>query len=99
MRRGEVQHWRFINAGIFKYLNLALDGHTLNVYSHDGNPRARLLAIAPGGANGVVLAPGNRSGVLVKAEAPGTYYLRTLAVQMGRPGPRYFPRTSSPRSS
>ena len=27
MRRGEVQNWHFVNAAIFKFLNLSLDGH------------------------------------------------------------------------
>jgi len=83
MRRGEVQNWRFVNAGIFKFLNLSLDEHALNVYGHDGNPRRSLLTISPGNANGVVLAPGNRASVLVQAGAPGTYYLRTLRFQIG----------------
>ena len=39
MKSGEVQNWRFINAGTFNMLNLSLDGHTMYQYSHDGNPR------------------------------------------------------------
>ena len=39
MQRGEVQNWHFINAAIFNFVNLRLDDHALNVYSHDGNPR------------------------------------------------------------
>lgn len=86
MRTGEVQNWHFLNAAIFKYLNLCLDGHTLNVYSLDGNTRATLLPVGPivpdpkVKQTGVVLAPGNRASVLVKAGAPGTYQLRTLTV-------------------
>ena len=83
MRRGEVQNWRFINAAIFNFLNLSLDGHALNAYGHDGCPRRNLLPVGPGTANGVVLAPGNRASVLVQAGAPGTYYLRTLRFQIG----------------
>ena len=89
MRRGEVQNWRFINAAIFKFLNLSLDGHVLNIYSHDGNPRRNLLPSGPFPPesptlnNGVVLAPANRSSVLVQAGAAGTYYLRTMKFQTG----------------
>jgi FtsP/CotA-like multicopper oxidase with cupredoxin domain len=83
MRRGEVQNWHLINAAIFNFVNLSLDGHVLNVYGHDGNPRRDMLRIAPGGENGVVLAPGNRASVLVQAGAPGTHLLRTLRFQMG----------------
>jgi FtsP/CotA-like multicopper oxidase with cupredoxin domain len=83
MRRGEVQNWRFINAGIFNFLNLSLDGHPLHVYGHDGNPRPSLLAVGPDAPDGLALAPGNRASVLVRAGEPGTYYLRTLPFQMG----------------
>ena len=92
MRTGEIQNWRFLNAAIFKFLNLALDDHTLYQYSHDGNPRRTFRPSGPnlpldpnsGLPQGIVLAPGNRSNVLVKAGAPGTYMLRTLQVEMGR---------------
>ena len=83
MRSHEVQNWHFINAGIFNFANLSLDAHALNLYSQDGNPRRSLLTVAPGGPDGIVLAPGNRASVLVQAAGPGTYYLRTLRFQMG----------------
>jgi FtsP/CotA-like multicopper oxidase with cupredoxin domain len=84
MRPREVQNWHFVNAAIFKFVNLALDGHALNLYSFDGNNRGALKPIGPitpdgtGMQEGVVLAAGNRASVLVQAGAPGTYYLRTL---------------------
>ena len=90
MRSGEVQNWRFINAAIWKYLNLSLKDHTLNIYSHDGNNRRDLLPVEPvidtdpNRQNGVVLAPANRTSVLVKAGAPGTYLLRSAPFAMGR---------------
>ena len=83
MRRGEVQNWHFINAGIFNFLNLSLEKHALNLYSQDGNPRRTMRAISPDSPEGVVLAPGNRSSVLVQAGLPGTYYLRSLKFRMG----------------
>jgi len=89
MRRGEVQNWHFINAAIFKFVNLSLDGHALNVYGLDGNPRRSATPIgpfsvpSPANATGVVLAPGNRASVLVQAGAPGSYQLRTLRFEMG----------------
>ena len=89
MRRGEVQNWHFINAAIFNFLNLSLDDHALNVYSLDGNPRGSMLPVGPfpvptsGNQTGVVLAPGNRASVLVKAGAAGTYFLRTLQFPIG----------------
>lgn len=84
MRSGEVQNWHFINASIISFLNLNLDGHTLNVYSHDGNCRgSNIQLIPPDTQKGLVMAPGNRDSVLVKAGSPGTYYLRTLQYNMG----------------
>jgi FtsP/CotA-like multicopper oxidase with cupredoxin domain len=89
MRRGEVQNWHFINAAIFKFANLSLDAHALNVYSLDGNPRSSVTPIGPfavptpANSSGVVLAPGNRASILVQAGAAGTYYLRTLKFEMG----------------
>ena len=99
MKSGEVQNWRFVNAAIFKLMNLSLDGHTMYQYGHDGNPRHDLKPVAPVPAaaplppntpspssypEGIVLAPGNRASVLVKAGAPGTYQLRTMQVEVGR---------------
>lgn len=83
MRSNEVQNWHFINAAIFNFVNLSLDGHPLNVYSHDGNPGRNMVPVGPGGEEAVVLAPGNRVSALVQAGSPGTYYLRTLRFQIG----------------
>ncbi len=99
MKTGEVQNWRLLNAGTFNMLNLSLDRHTLYQYSHDGNPRRTFKvnpplpesALTPPTTpppatypEGVVLAVGGRSNVLVKAGAPGTYYLRTFPIEIGR---------------
>jgi FtsP/CotA-like multicopper oxidase with cupredoxin domain len=83
MRRGEVQNWHFINAAIARYLNLRLDGHDLNCYSHDGNTSARMRVYRGETGAGLVMAPGNRDSVLVKAGNPGVYYLHTLPYNMG----------------
>jgi FtsP/CotA-like multicopper oxidase with cupredoxin domain len=91
MRTGEVQNWRMLNAGIFNILNLSLDGHILYRYSSDGNPLVDYKPTPPLPSNdpslpqGLVLAPANRASVIVKAGAPGTYYLRTMPFQMGSP--------------
>jgi len=99
MNSGEVQNWRFVNAAIWKMLNLSLDGHVMYQYSHDGNPRRTLkptgpvplppVPIPPATSpafypEGVVLAAGNRSNVLIKAGAAGRYLLRTRAIEAGR---------------
>ncbi len=86
MRPGEVQKWRFINTAVTSYLNLALDGHELYRYAHDGNPHPYLKAYSPDSAEAMVMAPGNRNDLLVKAsDRPGTYYLRTKDFNMGFP--------------
>jgi FtsP/CotA-like multicopper oxidase with cupredoxin domain len=87
MRPGEVQKWRFLNAGVANFLNLSLDAHPMHLYAFDGNPRVTLKRIEPARSEGLVLAPGNRGDVLVKAGAPGTYYLRTLRYDMGNAEP------------
>ena len=100
MRRGEVQNWHFVNAAIFKFLNLSLDGHPLYLYSSDGNTRSRLVPVGPLTPDpttykleGIVLAPGNRASVLVQAGAPGIYLLRSLNVLVGDSGKTPAPPT------
>lgn len=100
MRRGEVQNWHFVNAAVFKFLNLSLDDHALNLYSFDGNTRSQLKPVGPLTPDpdsfkqeGIVLAPGNRASVLVKAGAPGTYLLRTLNFLIGDSGKAPAPPT------
>ncbi|HSR70118.1 MAG TPA: multicopper oxidase domain-containing protein [Acidobacteriota bacterium] len=76
MKPGEVQRWRFIQAGILELVHLSLQGHELNVIAWDG--------LATGSIDpheSVELAPGNRVDVLVKAGAPGTYQLMKIAEQ------------------
>ena len=85
MESGEVQRWRFINTQTFNYLNLNLDEHVLHQYTMDGwgsadyqdYPDAREK-----GGKGIELAAGNRSSVLVKVGAPGTYLLRSLPIKI-----------------
>ncbi len=87
MESGEVQRWRFINTQVFNCLNLNLDGHTLQQYTSDGwgsiayqdYPDARQK-----GGRGIVLSAGNRSSVIVKAGAPGTYLLRSLPISIAQ---------------
>ncbi|MCI2810166.1 multicopper oxidase family protein [Eoetvoesiella caeni] len=83
MRPGEVQRWRFINATVGNFLNLSLDSHGLMQIGHDGNPVQFPRTIAAGLPESLVMAPGNRDDILIKAGAPGTYYLRSLAYDMG----------------
>ena len=87
MQSGEVQRWRLMNTQVFNYLNINLDDHVLYQYTSDGwgstvyreYPDARLRD-----GLGVKLAASNRASVVVKAGAPGTYYLRTLRLQFAQ---------------
>jgi len=87
MQSGEVQRWRLMNTQVFNFLNLNLDEHVLYQYTSDGwgsvtyreYPDARLRD-----GFGVKLAAANRASVVVKAGAPGTYYLRTLPLQFAQ---------------
>jgi len=84
MQAGEVQRWRFINTQIFNPLNLSLDGHTLRRYTIDGYPSA-LYQNFPAGT-GIKLDAAARASVIVQAGIPGTYYLRTLSVNVSTQG-------------
>ena len=87
MESGEVQRWRFINTQTFNCLNLNLDEHVLHQYTMDGwgsadyqdYPDAREK-----GGKGIELAAGNRSSVVLKAGAPGTYMLRSLPIKIAQ---------------
>lgn len=85
LRPGQVERWRLVNAGIANYLNLAVDGHSLHLVSWDSCPRSQPKVFAADTPQGLVLAPGNRADVLIKAGAPGRYVLRTKAYDMGSP--------------
>jgi FtsP/CotA-like multicopper oxidase with cupredoxin domain len=78
MRPGEVQRWRFVQAGTSQYLPLQLDGHSMQIIANDG------IAIAtPHEVESVLMPPGTRTDMLVKAGEPGTYYLRKLDFDQG----------------
>ncbi|MCD6071404.1 MAG: Blue copper oxidase CueO precursor [Microvirga sp.] len=77
MKVGEVQRWRFVNAGLFSPLTIqVVDGNGDPQVSYpiaiDGIP---LGTITPQSAPLPTMGPGNRMDVLFKAPGPGTYYL------------------------
>lgn len=99
MRPGEVQRWRFIHAGVQENMALSLDGHQLHEIAADGLALGRSVSwpATTAGADAVrelLLAPGYRSDVLVKAaplalgETSKEYFLRdgrlppTLSLQV-----------------
>ncbi len=70
MYPGEVQRWRLLNAAEGKFMSLRLAEHQLYVLAWDG-----LTLAAPVPQRDVMLSPGNRADVLVKAGRPGIYQL------------------------
>jgi FtsP/CotA-like multicopper oxidase with cupredoxin domain len=82
MRPGEVQRWRVIHAGHEDYLAVALERHALHAIAFDGIRRARIDR-----SDSVLMAPGQRADLLVRAGPPGTYALRAIANDQGYPSP------------
>ena len=68
---GQVQRWRILNASAARYYRLRLENHTMYLVGTDDN-----LLDAPVALNEILLTPGERIDVLVKADqSPGTYSL------------------------
>jgi FtsP/CotA-like multicopper oxidase with cupredoxin domain len=82
MRPGEVQRWRIVHAGHEDNLNLALERHELHAIAFDGIRRTRIASAA-----NLLMAPGQRADVLVKAGAAGSYALQAIANDQGYPSP------------
>ena len=90
MRPGEVQRWRFIQAGQQDDMFLELEGHSFHQIARDGIPLSRINLSPPPTSqqsidhpNAMIMAPGQRIDVLVKAGKPGTYALRALPYDQG----------------
>jgi FtsP/CotA-like multicopper oxidase with cupredoxin domain len=82
LRPGEVQRWRIVQAAHESNLRLALDDHLLHPIACDGIPRSRMEEL-----ESMVVAPGQRADVLVRAGAPGAYKLQAIANDQGYPSP------------
>ncbi|NUM52638.1 MAG: multicopper oxidase family protein [Candidatus Hydrogenedentes bacterium] len=78
MHPGEVQRWRIVQAGVDQFTPLGLDDHVFHQIAMDG-----ISFKKPEEMEMILLAPGNRADVLVKAGAEGTYYLRMHAHDQG----------------
>ncbi len=83
MRPGETQLWRVGNSSSALWYRIALtDGDrrdTLTVVSTDGNP-----LVLPQRKKHVLLGPGQRVDILVRAPRSGTRVLKTLPFNQGR---------------
>jgi FtsP/CotA-like multicopper oxidase with cupredoxin domain len=68
MRPGEVQRWRLLNASESENLQLVLQGHEINVVAMDGITVPKTYHLKPG--DPLVIGPGQRMDVMVKAASP-----------------------------
>jgi suppressor of ftsI len=80
---GERQFWRIVNAGAGRYLDLAVDGESVQLVSLDGVS----LAVYPGNAvtqtvGHVLVPPAGRAEIIVTGQSSGAA-LRTLCVDSG----------------
>ena len=81
MRPGEIQRWMIANITSGFVYNVALATHELYQIASDGN-----TFDIPQLLNSLIISPGERADVLVKAfEVPGTYELRSLLWGAGFP--------------
>jgi len=83
MRPGEVQRWRLLNATDGDNLLLTLvskdageQGLGLNVVAMDAITVPKTYPLEPG--DPLVIGPGQRMDVMIKAGQPGTYFLQSL---------------------
>jgi FtsP/CotA-like multicopper oxidase with cupredoxin domain len=90
MRPGEVQRWRLLNATdgdnlqvVLASTELGQEGLGLNVVAMDAITVPKTYRLAPG--DPLVIGPGQRMDVMVKADTPGTYLLQTLDPNSGNP--------------
>ena len=77
---GQVQRWRIVNACVARFFRLSLAGHTLHVIGTDGG-----LLDKPYPVTEVLLSPGERVDLLVKADRSSSSY-RCLSLPYSRQG-------------
>jgi len=79
IRPGQVQRWKIVNACNARFLKLGLEGHGLQVIGTEGG-----LLDKPYPVSSIILSPGERLDVLVKAnQTAKNYRLLSLAYNRG----------------
>ncbi len=78
IRPGQVQRWRVLNASNARYYKLSLEGHSLQLVGTEGG-----LLDKPYSLTSLVLAPGERADILVKASLTAKNY-RLLSLPYDR---------------
>jgi FtsP/CotA-like multicopper oxidase with cupredoxin domain len=69
MKPGQVQRWKIVNASNARFYKLSLAGHALQIIGTDGG-----LLNKPYAQSSILLSPGERIDVMVKASAAKGYY-------------------------
>ena len=80
IRPGQVQRWRAVNASNARFFRLSLEGHTLHLVGTDGG-----LVDKPYALSEILLSPGERVDILVRADQPSNSY-RLLSLPYDRGG-------------
>lgn len=79
IKPGQIQRWKILNASNARFYRLALEGHSLYVVGTDGG-----LLDKPYPVSSILLSPGERVDVLVKASTtPKNYRLLSLPYNRG----------------
>lgn len=82
IRPGQVQRWQIVNSCNARFFKLALDRHTLRLVGTDGG-----LLDMPYPVSSILLSPGERVDVLVKADqAGGSFKFLSLPYNRGGMG-------------
>ena len=82
MRPGEVQRWRILNAAYQDDMLLELEQHDLHAIAYDGIQLGAAQALKR-----LLIAPGQRADLLVRAGPAGTYGLNAMPYDQGHPSP------------
>jgi FtsP/CotA-like multicopper oxidase with cupredoxin domain len=80
IKPGQVQRWRVVNACNARFLKLSLEGHTMYIVGTEGG-----LIDKPYAVTSILLSPGERLDILVKANQTTKNY-RLLSLSYSRQG-------------
>jgi len=80
IKPGQVQRWRIVNACNARFFKLSLEGHTMHIVGTEGG-----LIDKPYAVTSILLSPGERLDVLVKANQTTKNY-RLLSLPYSRQG-------------
>lgn len=84
IRPGQVQRWRILNASTARFYKLGLENHTMYLVGTESG-----LVDKPYAISQILLSPGERIDLLVKADQPAkSYRLRSLPYNRGNNAPQ-----------